>query len=484
MLKSAGIYFVARILAALCGLLAVAVYTRLTTPEVYGVFTLVMTGAMTLFAACFHWIQSALLRYLPAEDGLRPPSLGAALAGFGLVATGLTAAAVAVITLDLAPVSSELLLLAVLIAIAYAALEISQSVVHARQYPTTYALLLAARAVGSLVLGALALLLGYGVPGLLLGVLVAHALPVLCLATRWRGRLLVQRFDLPGVKRMAVFGLPLAVVGIAASVIGISDRYLLALLIGTDAAGMYAAPYDLALRSLQIVMVSAFLALSPAVFRSFELGDHDRLQTCLLQQARLLLVTALPIATIMAAAAPLVARVLFGAEFRDAAAALIPWIIAATIVQGIQSYYFSYCFTLAKRTLVNAGIVSAGAVLNVGLNLVLIPAFGPLGAAGATLASLTVVLVVTLHLTRRWLPLPWPTVDMLKIGGVCLAVAPFIGMAARLDDLLSAILFTSLAGVTLGGLLLATDAAASRAVAVDLLAALKRRGSAGMVPQS
>jgi O-antigen/teichoic acid export membrane protein len=484
MIRSAGIYFAARVLAALCGLLAVAVYTRLTTPETYGVFTLVMTGAITVFAVCFHWIQSAVLRFLPAEDGVRPPSLGASLAGFALVAVLVAVAAAVIIAFQPGLVTADLLLLAVAIAVAYAGLEISLAVVHARQQPTTYALLLAARAVGSLVLGALALALGLGVPGLLAGVFVAHALPVLYLAARWHRRLTQQRFDLGGVRRMAAFGLPLAVVGIAASVIGISDRYLLALLVGVDAAGMYAAPYDLALRSLQIVMVSAFLAVSPAVFRSFELADHDRLDACLLQQARLLLVTALPIATIMAAAAPLVARILFGAEFRDAAATLIPWIVAATLVQGIQSYYYSYCFTLAKRTLANAAIVSAGAALNVLLNLLLIPAFGPLGAAAATLLSFVVVLAVTLVLTRHWLRLPWPTADALKIAGICLAVAPIIGVAARMADVTLAILLTGMACSLLLALLLATNAAASRTVATDLIAALKRRGSTRMVPQS
>lgn len=484
MIKSAGIYFAARVLAALCGLLAVAVYTRLTTPEVYGVFTLVMTGALTVFAVCFHWIQSAVLRFLPAEDGARPPSLGAALAGFGVVTALVVVAAAAAATFQPASMTVDLLLLAIAIAVAYAGLEISLAVVHARQRPTTYALLLAARAVGSLAFGALALTLGFGVPGLLAGVLLAHALPVLCLALHWRHRLALQRLELGGVKRMAAFGLPLAVVGIAASVIGISDRYLLALLVGVDAAGMYAAPYDLALRSLQIVMLSAFLAVSPAVFRTFELNDHARLDACLLQQARLLLVTALPVATIMAAAAPLVARILFGGEFREAAAALIPWIVAATLVQGIQSYYYSYCFTLAKRTLANAAIVSAGAVLNVILNLLLIPAFGPLGAAAATLASFVVVLAVTLLLTRHWLRLPWPTADSLKIAAICLAVAPLIGVTARMADVILAILLTGIASGILLTLLLATNAAASRTVSADLIAALKRRSSARMVPQT
>lgn len=483
MIKTAGIYFAARVLAALCGLLAVAVYTRLATPEVYGVFTLVMGAGFTIFAVCFHWIQSALLRFLPAEDGDRPVALGASLAGFALVTLLIAVAASIAMVLDIVPVSTELMLFAVAMAITYAALEISLAVVHARQRPTTYALMLAARAAGSVVLGSLFLLAGYGAPGLLFGVLLAHALPALYLAWQWRHRLVVQRFELDAVKRMAAFGLPLGVVGMAAAVIGISDRYLLALLIGVEAAGTYAAPYELAQRSLQIVMLSAFLAISPTIFRSFELNDHSQFQANLLQQARLILVTSLPIATIMAATAPLIARLLFGAEFRDGAAMLIPWIIAATLVQGITSYYYSYCFTLAKRTVANAVIVSAAAALNIVLNLLLIPLYGALGAAFATLASFAFVLAITLVATRYWLALPWPTVDMLKIAGVCLVSAPALAFAARTEDLLLAVGLTGAATCLLGALLLAIDAAGSRTLAGDLLADIRRRMNGRLVPQ-
>lgn len=484
MIKTAGIYFAARVLAAVCGLLAVAVYTRITTPEVYGVFTLVMSAGHAVFAVCFLWIQSSLLRFLPAEDGDRPVALGAALVGFTLVTVLLMGAGTIALVLDLAAVSTDLVVFTIAMAVTYAAVEISLSVVHARQHPTTYAIMLAVRATGSILFGSLLLLAGYGASGLLFGVLLAHALPALYLAWRWRHRLVNQRFALGAVKRMAAYGLPLGIVGMATSTIGISDRYLLALLIGVDAAGSYAAPYDLAQRSLQIVMVSAFLALSPTIFRNYELGDHSRFREQLLQQARLLLITALPIATIMAASAPLIARLLFGADFREAAAALIPWVVAATLVQGMTSFYYSYSFTLAKRTMANAVIVGAAAVLNIVLNLLLIPPFGPLGAAYATLASFLVVLAITLVATRYWLALPWPTVDMLKIAAVCLVSIPLVAFAARLDDLLLAVLMTGAATAVLVVLLLALDAAGSRTLAADLFADLRRRMNGPMVPQS
>jgi len=484
MMRSTAIYFSARIVAALCGLLAVAIYTRLATPEVYGVFTLVMGAAFTLYAALFFWIQGAILRFLPSEDGERPSSIGAALAGFALVVCLLLLAVALLVGFELLPIATEVVLFGTSIALAYAALEISLAVVQSRQRPSLYAGMLAARAAASLALGTLLLAAGFGTFGLLTGVLVGHLLPVLYLVWRLRRRLVLQRFDLPGVARMASFGLPLALVGLASAVIGITDRYLLAALVGVDAAGAYAAPYEFAQRSLQMLMLSAFLAVSPAVFRCFELGDKAELDQHCRQQIRLLLITSLPVATIMATAAPLVSRLIFGEAFRDTATLLIPWIIAATWIQGIGSYYFSYGFTLTQRTGTNALIVCGGVVVNVALNLLLIPPYGALGAAIATLASVSVIVGTAVIVTRRWLPLPWPTGDSLKVFGVCAVTAPLVGWAARLDELLWAVIACGAASSLLVALLLVVDAAGSRAALMDVIGNARRRSTTHLVTQS
>jgi len=485
MMRSAGLYFLARALTAAFGLLAVAVFTRLGTPEIYGAYTLVLTAAVTTFAVCFHWIQSAVLRFLPGEGrpagepGRRSPVLGAALAGYALAAALVVAALALVAIAAPRSIDRELWLLAGGLTLAYAAMEITLAILHARQRPGSYALLLLGRAAASLAVGSLLLLLGHGAEGLLLGVLVAHAAPVLAVAWRWRRHLALPSIDRGALHRMAAFGLPLGVVGIAGSVIGISDRYMLGWLVGLDAAGSYAAPYDLAQRSLQILMLSAFLATSPTIFRRFEEGGRRALDQSLLGQARLMLATALPAATLLAAGAPLVARLLFGEAFRDAAVGLIPIIVAATLAQGLQSYYFSYCFTLAERTLANAAVVGVGALVNILLNLLLIPAMGANGAAIATLASFLVVLGVSIAVTRRWMTLPWPGGDTARTALVCLAAAPLIAAAARLDDLGPALLGTALAALLLPLLLVATDVAGCRAMLGRRLAVLlaRRRAS-------
>ena len=70
MLRSAGIYFATRVLAAMFALLAVAVFTRLVPPETYGVYTLVMSTAIGIFAVAYQWLRASVLRFVPGKNGM------------------------------------------------------------------------------------------------------------------------------------------------------------------------------------------------------------------------------------------------------------------------------------------------------------------------------------------------------------------------------------------------------------------------------
>jgi O-antigen/teichoic acid export membrane protein len=69
------------------------------------------------------------------------------------------------------------------------------------------------------------------------------------------------------------------------------------------------------------------------------------------------------------------------------------------------------------------------AVLSVGLNLILIPTVGFLGAAGATLASYAVLATVTAAFGQRHYPIGWdvPRVTGAILVGLVLAAAALLG---------------------------------------------------------
>ena len=115
------------------------------------------------------------------------------------------------------------------------------------------------------------------------------------------------------------------------------------------------------------------------------------------------------------------AAVLFDASFAEAWQ-YIPVLLLATALSALSNFvgsvYMVECRGVA--TMVTSLI---GALVNIGLNLWLIPFMGPMGAAIATLASYALVFVVRLIHARRWIPfrvpLVWMILNMLLLSALC-----------------------------------------------------------------
>ena len=85
----------------------------------------------------------------------------------------------------------------------------------------------------------------------------------------------------------------------------------------------------------------------------------------------------------------------------------MPWIAGATVLSGFQAFYLSLAFSLPKKPLRQTYIFAVGAAVNVGLNFLLIPPFGLIGAALATIAAYALIAAGSLLVGRRLYPLPF-----------------------------------------------------------------------------
>jgi len=461
-MRSAGIYLITRVTAAALGLIAVMIYTRLLGPHAYGLYALAITTVFALFEVLFRWVSAATVRFLPSATSVRSPVLGAAVGGYATVAVFVVLACGILLYTGAAPVTPRLLILSAALLLAHSAYEVMLSVMQTRQKPELYSILVATRALCIVGLGTIMLLLGYGVPGLLFGTLIANVAPVAFMAMRRIRDLVASRCELARLRTFAAFGLPMAIVMVSAACIALADRYVIAALLGVDAAGIYSAPYDLTFRSLNMVMLGCFLALSPMVFRSFDSDGETTAREHLVSQAQLHLITGVPVAFLLGFGSPIVSTFAFGTEFRDTAEHLMPWFAAAAFLQGLQAFYFSYLFTIHRRTLRNAVISGAAALVNLALNFVLVPVFGVIGAAIATLISYILVIVMSVIVAREWMILPWPGRDMVKVICACAGAAP-VALAARMtESLFLAIPILGIALLVVVGLMTLLDTAGLR----------------------
>jgi O-antigen/teichoic acid export membrane protein len=273
-----------------------------------------------------------------------------------------------------------------------------------------------------------------------------------------------RRVSLAGLWRRVRLSVP---IGISFAIIQIYysiDSVMLGYLKSTEEVGQYAVAYKvpLGLISIGVVYVAALYPHAAELF----VQDRKRLRRQVMRLSSLTAAIALPLGVGATVAGSGLMPVLFGSRYEAAGTpfVLLAWAVAIIFVSMNFGNVLLACGDERRYALG----VTCGAVVNVGLNLALIPAFGTTGAAIDTIAAEVVVLAYMLwRFTRVLGPirLEWGRIgrsavaSALMAGGVLLVPAS-VGAVAR---------------CVIGAVLFVAFALALRVVTPAELAGLRRR---------
>ena len=241
--------------------------------------------------------------------------------------------------------------------------------------------------VGLLVLGhldATFLAVGYVVTGAIGVALYAFLLFRVLGAQGMLNHLDLRRLDLP-VREILVYTVPLLTTDLVFLLMNTTDAVLLGALHGVDEVAAWRVVQPLGGLN-QLVLSSFTLLFVPAAARLFARGAGDEMRDLYWQTAIWMAVSTFPIFIVTFALAEPVTVLLY--EPRYAASAIFLSLLAlgryVDVVLGFNG--------LTLRVFGNMRAVVAvnlfAAVVNLGLNLLLIPRFGALGAAVATASTL------------------------------------------------------------------------------------------------
>jgi O-antigen/teichoic acid export membrane protein len=205
---------------------------------------------------------------------------------------------------------------------------------------------------------------------------------------RLRGKL--PPLDWRGIAAMSL-------IGFFATIYLRADSVIIGSIYSDRTVGYYTGAYAL-VGGLQIVPWMIAVAATPVFARSFE-GADDLFDSSWQESLRVVLVLALPFALVTCLLADPIVHLLFGARFRPAgpALAILVWssplwalnMLLAGLLRG------------AGRTLVLTAVTGFGALVNIGLNLWAVRAYGINGAATVTVATEAAVLVVLVAVAVR-----------------------------------------------------------------------------------
>ena len=234
---------------------------------------------------------------------------------------------------------------------------------------------------------------------------VAAVVLSLCTVTpHWRGIV-----DFATVHSTLRFSIPIVPLQISTFVLSASDRFVILRDLGPGPTGRYQVAYTLG--AVGISMLTFLnLAWLPRIFAIKDL----RARAAVLAHSRDGLYRLLvPVTLGIALGGPIALRIWAPASFRTEALIPVVLLVVTSTIPVSTSFVHSRLMLAEGRSGLVATVTVVAALLNIGLNLLLVPHIGINGSALATLITYTVLAVGMATLSRRLLRLPRPPVLVL-----------------------------------------------------------------------
>ncbi|MGB9372348.1 MAG: oligosaccharide flippase family protein [Halobacteriota archaeon] len=318
------------------------------------------------------------------------------------------------------------------------------------QQAKKYSALTFLEAYAQVALVALFVLLGYGLLGAVIGLLLEQLF--VFFLTMYL--ILVQiGFAIPKFARTReylAFGLPLMPGDVSFWIANSSDRYLIGIFLGVAAVGYYSPAYAL---GATIALISdALTLLLPAVLAKHY--DEDRVEdvrTIMKYSLKYYAGIAIPCAFAVSVLSKPLLLVLATPQIAANGYLVTPFVAAGALLLGAY-VLFAQVVTLKKKTAYIGTIWVLSAALNFGVNLVLIPYFGIIGAALTTFIAFLLAFVLTAVYSLRQFKFDVNSRFVLKSVCASIVISVFL-LLWNPAGLVSVLLSVSLAAVIYIGIL-------------------------------
>ena len=197
-----------------------------------------------------------------------------------------------------------------------------------------------------------------------------------------RGIVSRPRLSGPIITRAISYGAPLALSGAAHLFLSYGDRLVIERFLGLDAVATYSVPYDIAERLGDVLLLPAQLAVVPIIFRLWADEGAAATGQFVSRVFNYIVAMLIPVAALYVIFSREIIVLLASSKYEESAA-LTPYLLPGVLL-GSMNFIVVVGHTIRKSTTQLALNVVAVAVLNVVLNLVLIPWWHLFGSAVAT----------------------------------------------------------------------------------------------------
>ncbi|MEZ5334866.1 MAG: oligosaccharide flippase family protein [Methanolobus sp.] len=278
--------------------------------------------------------------------------------------------------------------------------QLSSSYFRATQQIKKYSTLELLKSILIVIMVSILIFMGKGLIGAIFGLLIESFIVSLIALTIIVSQIGIKIPKFQNFKSYLNYGVPTIPGGISKWVVNSSDRYVIGGYLGTSAVGYYSPGY-----SLGNIVNSFFqpinFVLPMVLSKYYDENNLEEVKKYLGYSLKYYLAIAVPAVFGLSFLSKPLLELLTTPEIAEKGYLITPLVALSYLIFGVFSIY-SKVALLAKKTHVSGVIWSLAAVLNLGLNLLLVPYIGIIAAAATTLFAYIVGLVIMAHYSLRY----------------------------------------------------------------------------------
>lgn len=209
------------------------------------------------------------------------------------------------------------------------------------------------------------------------------------------------------------YGSPLIIGNLASWILSISDRYILEFYRGSVEVGIYSASYGVSEQTITVIWSLFMIAAYPLIVRMWETQGEKPTQKYISKLTRYYLLISFPAALGLSILAKPVVSVLTSAAYLGGYQ-IIPLVIFGALLLGLQWWAQLGLLLHNKPNMIGVAVLIAG-IINIILNILLVPVYGYIAAAVSTFISYLILLLLMIKIGHKALPWHFPFKPFLKI---------------------------------------------------------------------
>lgn len=430
-------YLPSKVIPAILNFASVIIFTKLLTSNQYGNYILVITTVGIFMVFLVSWLKQSLLRYYEKMGNAETIKLFLSTIINTYLLLSLLVFIFSIIVIFLAgekspdylaylPAIAIIVCLNGLFSLMRGLRRLETDVIH-------YSFIVCLKSSGQLIIGSILIIYTrLGVMAILIGIMSTSLLILLYefYVLMSENKYGLFPYSTNYLKKSIIFGVPFIGSQLSNKTLRLADNYIISFYIGSSAVGTYGAGYRVFTPIILMLFSLISLASYPRIVRIYENGGDAG--EAISSTIHMFLFISIPACAGLMAIGPELVPIIFDSNYYGVVD-IIPWVVLGSLFYGLAQLC-SYPLQLVEETDKILFIIAASALLNVVVNIALVPTYGIEGAAMVTFVSFFSYFSMSYIIGTKNIPWEWNIKDITKyltstifMTGLIKAVSIFIG---------------------------------------------------------